>query len=88
MLTGADWEEERRSHMGCSNHPLHSATHFPSKEATVPHCPMVSSFRTGSHGACGTSCSGENKPLQDYLWLSPGGLAAYPYLSKIKFYFC
>lgn len=39
MLTGADWEEERRSHMGCSNHPLHSATHFPSKEATVPHCP-------------------------------------------------
>lgn len=87
MLTGADWEEER-SHTGCSNHPLHSVTHFPSKEATVPHCPMVSSLRMGSHGACGTICSEENKTFQECPWSSLEGLAAYPYLSKIKFYFC
>lgn len=87
MLAGTDWEEER-SHMGRSDHPLHTVTHFPSKEATASHCPMVTILRMGGHGACGTSCGGENKTFQDCPWLSPEGLAAYTYLSRIKFYFC
>lgn len=55
MLAGADWEEER-SHMVRSDHPLHTVTHFPSKEATASHCPIVAILRMGGHGVCGTGC--------------------------------
>lgn len=79
MVTGANWEGERRSHMGCSDHLLHKVTHFPSKEAAASHCPVVTSLRMGSLGACGTGYDGEKTTFRDCLCLSPEGLAAYTY---------
>lgn len=87
MLAGADWKEER-SHMGLSDHPLHTVTHFPSKEATASHCPNSDHLEDGRPWGLWNRLWWKEQDLPKMPWLSPEGLAAYTYLSRIKFYFC